>query len=149
MYQTKPLGIELHFHANFCVKLTWPLVTWVKTLYSKLLRWPRKQKLFRHTVEFYLSLLRRKRTPFFFLLRRSFLSGKLKISDEKIHCFSSRMTKEVMWTGTSNSSPPCQSLFKLMDHQGLQNSTMVNTTLPCVACFPYLLLLRVSRVTND
>ena len=30
VYQTKPLGIELHFHANFsffCMKLTWPLVT--------------------------------------------------------------------------------------------------------------------------
>ena len=30
VYQTKPLGIELHFLANFsfcCMKLTWPLVT--------------------------------------------------------------------------------------------------------------------------
>ena len=37
VYQTKPLGIELHFHANFSfcdMKLTWLLVTWVKTLYK-------------------------------------------------------------------------------------------------------------------
>ena len=37
VYQTKPLGSELLFHANFSfcgVKLTWPLVTWVKTFYS-------------------------------------------------------------------------------------------------------------------
>ena len=36
VYQTKPLGIQLHFHANFSfcgVKLTCPRVTWVKTLY--------------------------------------------------------------------------------------------------------------------
>ena len=58
----------------------------------------------------FMSLLRRKRTPSFFPLRPSFLSGKLKICDKKIHSFSSRMTKEVMWTGKSNSLS-CQSLF--------------------------------------
>ena len=38
VYQTKPLGIELHFHANFSfcgMKLIWTLVTWVKTLYRQ------------------------------------------------------------------------------------------------------------------
>ena len=37
VYQTKPLGIELHFHANFSfcgMKLTWPLVMRMKTLYT-------------------------------------------------------------------------------------------------------------------
>ena len=41
MYQTKPLVIELHFHANFSfcgMKLTWPPVTWVKTFYANELR---------------------------------------------------------------------------------------------------------------
>ena len=37
LYQTKPPRMEVHFHANFsfcAMKLTWPLVTWVKTLYT-------------------------------------------------------------------------------------------------------------------
>ena len=37
VYQANPLGIELYFYANtfFCfIKPIWPLVTWVKTLYT-------------------------------------------------------------------------------------------------------------------
>ena len=54
---------------------------------SKLLWWPRKQKLSKYSVEFYVSLLRRKRTSFFFSARRSLLSEKLKISDKNVTIF--------------------------------------------------------------
>ena len=39
--QTKPLGIELYFYVNyfFCFsKPIWPVVTWMKTLYIKILQ---------------------------------------------------------------------------------------------------------------
>jgi len=48
VYQTKPLGIELHVHANFSscgVKLTWPLVTWVKTKLRRQLQRKRHIKI--------------------------------------------------------------------------------------------------------